>query len=108
MKILEHISLGVGGVAVIVLGALRSAVALVRLELMQARGENICERREMLRHHFGSYLLLGLEFLVAADVVHTIIKPSLLEVAILASMVGSLIPAYIAGAVWPVKALRYE
>lgn len=29
-------------------------------------------------------------------------------IAVLASMVGSLIPACIAGAVWPVKALRYE
>ena len=90
MKILEYISLGigVGGVAVIVWGALRSLVVWVYLEVIQARGENICQKREILRHHFGSYLLLGLEFLVAADVVHTVIKPSLHEVAILASIVG--------------------
>ncbi len=29
-------------------------------------------------------------------------------IAILSSMVGSLIPAFIAARVWPVKALRYE
>jgi len=31
-----------------------------------------------------------------------------MAVAVLSSMVGSLIPATIAGRVWPVKALRYE
>jgi len=30
------------------------------------------------------------------------------SLAVLASMVGSLIPAYLAGRVWPIKALRYE
>jgi ABC-type lipoprotein release transport system permease subunit len=29
-------------------------------------------------------------------------------IAVLSSMVGSLIPAIIAGRVWPVRALRYE
>jgi lipoprotein-releasing system permease protein len=29
-------------------------------------------------------------------------------VAVLSSMIGSLIPAFIAGRVWPVRALRYE
>jgi len=41
-----------------------------------------------MRHHFESYILLGLEFLVAADVVHTLTRPSLSERAILASIVA--------------------
>ncbi len=44
-------------------------------------------RREGLRHCFGSYLLLGLEFLIAADIINTVLKPVLGEVAVLAAIV---------------------
>ena len=40
-----------------------------------------------MRYQFGSYLLLGLEFLIATDVVLTITYPSLEEIAILVSIV---------------------
>ncbi|NQT92771.1 MAG: DUF1622 domain-containing protein [Lentisphaerae bacterium] len=90
MRILEYLSLGIAivGVAVIVWGALLCLLMLVRLEMMQARGKNICRPRELMRHHFGSYILLGLEFLIAADVVHTINKPTLHELALLGSIVA--------------------
>ena len=41
----------------------------------------------MLRNHLGSYLLLGLEFLIAADIIKTIQRPTLEEMAILGSIV---------------------
>jgi uncharacterized membrane protein len=44
--------------------------------------------RESLRREFGSYLLLALEFLIAADVVGTISHPTLEEVAVLGSIVA--------------------
>jgi len=90
MTILEYLSFGIGvvGIAIIAWGALLSTISFVKLEVVQARGGNICHRREMMRHHFGSYILLGLEFLVAADVMHTIIKPSLHEMAVLGSIVA--------------------
>ena len=89
MIVIEYLSFGIGivGVAVITWGALLSVVEFVRLEIVRVKGGNVCHRREMIRHHFGSYILLGLEFLVAADVVHTIIKPSLRGMAILGSIV---------------------
>jgi uncharacterized membrane protein len=90
MRFLEHLSLGIGvaGVAIIAWGALVSLVMFAKLEVMQARGQNICHKRELTRQHFGSYILLGLEFLLAADVANTIIKPSLHEIAILGSIVA--------------------
>ena len=87
--IIEYLSFGIGavGVAIIIWGALLSTVSLLRLGAMQIRGKTICRSRETVRHHFGSYILLGLEFLIAADVIETIIKPSLQDVAILGSIV---------------------
>lgn len=81
-------NIGVVGVSIIIWGALLSIVSLIRLEIMHVRGKNICRRREIVRLHFGTYILLGLEFLIAADIMDTIIKPDLQEVAILGSIVA--------------------
>ena len=45
--------------------------------------------KEDLRHHLGYYLLLGLEFLIAADIVHTLLTPTLADLAILGAIVAS-------------------
>jgi uncharacterized membrane protein len=76
------------GIVVIVWGALTSFIKLLYLEYMQLKGNNICKRRELLRHHFGAYLLLGLEFMIAADIIHTIAKPDMEGLIVLASIVG--------------------
>ena len=90
MDIVRYLTLGIGaiGVGVITWGILVSLVEYIKLEVRRAKGTSICRDREMLRHHLGSSLLLGLEFLVAADVAHTIIEPSLAELAVLGSIVA--------------------
>lgn len=85
---LASLAIGTAGIAVLFYGAVKSLVNVVRLEGRSFRGENICSRREYLRHHLGSYLLLGLEFLVAADIVNTILEPDFKSLAILAGVVG--------------------
>jgi uncharacterized membrane protein len=88
-KSLHVLSLAValaGGV-VVVWGVLVTLIEFMALERRRLRGENICVPREYLRHHFGSYLLLALEFLIAADVLSTILKPSIQELIILGSIV---------------------
>ena len=91
MQTLEHISLAIGsaGVAVILWGVGLTAVRSARLEWRRFRlGQELMEERESLRHLLGYYLLLGLEFLVAADIVHTILTPELKELAVLGSIVA--------------------
>ncbi|TVR89514.1 MAG: DUF1622 domain-containing protein [Saprospirales bacterium] len=44
--------------------------------------------RESIRHQFASFLLLALEFLIAADIILTVIHPTFEEIAILASIVA--------------------
>jgi uncharacterized membrane protein len=76
------------GAAIIVWGILLAVFRFFMLEAMRFRGANICKPREMLRQHLGSYLLLGLEFLVAADIIMTILEPGLSELALLGALVA--------------------
>ena len=73
--LVEHISLVIGviGLTVILWGVLLGVLRLLRLEWASLSGRNILVEREDLRHHLGYYLLLGLEFLIAADIVHTLL-----------------------------------
>ena len=90
LKVLEYISLGIGiiALAVIIWGVIRGLIEVSRAELSRRRGKE----EEFLslgraRYHIGYHLLLGLEFLIAADIIRTIIKPTLEELAILGSIV---------------------
>lgn len=70
------------GVAVIAVGALFSVVgAVVRLSRRQ-------EAYRTLRRQLGSSILLGLEFLVAADIIRTVaVTPDLRSVLVLGAIV---------------------
>jgi uncharacterized membrane protein len=46
------------------------------------------EERKQLRHILGYYLLLGLEFLIAADIIDTLMKPSTQDLVILGAIVA--------------------
>ncbi len=88
--VLHYVSLiiGIVGIVVICWGVFLGLVDFVRIEYDHLRRVNIRNRRYLLRHHLGSYLLLGLEFMIAADVVRTIIEPTLIELAVLGSIIA--------------------
>jgi uncharacterized membrane protein len=88
-SVLHAVAFGVGcvGAVTILWGVVLSVVRLVGCEVGLLRGRDVGHRRETLRHQLGTYLLLGLEFLIAADVIETVIKPSLTEIGILAGVV---------------------
>ncbi len=89
MEALETLGFGVGlvGVGIILWGVLVGLVQLVRLEVRGFKSTTTMVERTALRHQLGYYLLLGLEFLVAADIVHTILEPSLAELALLGGII---------------------
>ena len=89
-EILEITVLIIGLIGCIVIGwgVAIAVVSLVRLEASRLAGSKVCKGREVLRHHFGSYILLGLEFLIAADIVKTILEPTLEEIAVLGGIVA--------------------
>ena len=90
MQFLHHASFGIGvlGVLVIVFGVVIGLVRFVRAELSAARGLSVEEERRQLRRVLGYYLLLGLEFLIAADIIGTLMKPSTQDLVILGAIVA--------------------
>ena len=90
MNYLHHTSFGIGvlGVFVIVFGVLTGLVRFVRAEFSAARGIAVDEARKQLRHVLGYYLLLGLEFLIAADIIDTLMKPKPQEMIVLGAIVA--------------------
>src|SRR6266540_4915620 len=90
MEYPHHTSFGIGvlGVLVIVFGVACGLVRLVRAELQAARGADVEDDRKRLRHLLGYYLLLGLEFLIAADIIDTLMKPSTQDLIVLGAIVA--------------------
>ncbi|MEE1611077.1 DUF1622 domain-containing protein [Microvirga sp. CF3016] len=75
----------VGGIAIIVLGILGSSLAVFWQIL---RGRSGSEAFNLYRSNVGRAILLGLEFLVAADIINTVaIEPSLQSLLILGGIV---------------------
>jgi uncharacterized membrane protein len=69
-------------VVVVGVGSIVSLVALLRVEL---RGSRHGARKDVWRT-FGMWLLFGLEFELAADIIGSIISPSWLEIGQLAAI----------------------
>jgi uncharacterized membrane protein len=79
--------IGVLGVLVIVFGVACGLARFIRAEILALCGKEIEEDRKRLRHVLGYYLLLGLEFLIAADIIDTLIKPGMQDLIGLGAIV---------------------
>ena len=83
---MEHVARGieVAGIVTLVIGLL---IALVRAAMVLVGGQAE-EAYRVVRTVFGRSILLGLEFLVAADIIRTVaVEPSLENVAVLGVIV---------------------
>src|ERR1043166_2529319 len=89
MDYLHRVSFGIGilGVLVIVFGVAGCVARFLRSEIQSARGGNVEEDRKRLRHVLGYYLLLGLEILIAADIIDTLMKPGVQGLLVLGAIV---------------------
>ena len=89
-NILHYISLTVGllGVAFIILGVIKIFGKSIFVELSKHTEKKTTKDREDLRRQLSSYLLLGLEVMIAGDIIGTIIHPTLQEMAVLGSIVA--------------------
>jgi uncharacterized membrane protein len=90
-SILDYISLVIGGLAVLIIVY---GIIVGLLEFSRAEWRNLKVSRvrsydfQNIRHDVGFHLLLGLEFLIAADIIRTVIRTSLEELAILGGIVA--------------------
>lgn len=72
---------------IVTYGVLVGFVAFLRNEIKGFNGTYTINNIRQLRADFGSYLLLGLEFLIASDILKTVVDPTLDELAILGGVV---------------------
>ena len=87
-------------VAIILWGVLKGLASFLIVEFSRFRtgGAKALESEEKIRLGIGFNLILGLEFLIAADIIRTIIKPTLEELGILGAIVAiRIVLAYFLG-----------
>ena len=72
---------------IVTYGALIAMVLFIINELKRFTGKYNTINIRKLRSVFGTYLLLGLEFLIASDILKTVLEPTFQELIILAGVV---------------------
>lgn len=89
VHILETLAFITGCVSMVVVlyGTLVSFLSFLKNEIRRISGKFSYQRIRVLRADLGTYLLFGLEILIASDVLKTIIEPSFMELGILAGIV---------------------
>ena len=92
MQLLTVISLSIGIVGVIVMmwGTLIAVVKFIKFEYhgLKKPEKNIAQKGCVaLRQNLGSYILLSLEFMIAGDIIHTVLKPTLDALIVLGAIV---------------------
>ena len=79
--------IGVISLLIVTYGVFVVFIAFLRNEFKRINGTYTINNVRQLRADFGSYLLLGLEFLIASDILKTVVDPTLDELAILGGVV---------------------
>lgn len=75
---------GIVWVLVIITGVMHWLINFIKIEIgVKSRHLN----NDQIRYSLGIYLLLGLEFLIAADILETIFRPGIEQLAILGGIV---------------------
>ncbi len=72
---------------IVTYGALIAMVLFLINECKRFSGKYSANNIRRLRSVFGTYLLLGLEFLIASDILKTVLEPTFQELIILAGVV---------------------
>lgn len=89
MKFLEELAtiISIISIVVVVYGTFVATCAFLKAEILRFRKKYNVQRLRLLRADLGTYLLLGLELLIAADILKTIVEPGLHELGILSGIV---------------------
>lgn len=79
--------ISVTSLLIVTYGAIIGVLSFLRNEMNRFTGTYSTINIRKLRATFGTYLLLGLEFLIASDILKTVLEPTLNELAILGGIV---------------------
>ncbi len=89
MHLLDAISsvISVISVGVVIYGTCIAIIKFLRNEIGRFKCSYTMHQVRVLRADLGTYLLLGLEFLIASDILKTIVEPGIQELMILGGIV---------------------
>ncbi|MBY0271885.1 MAG: DUF1622 domain-containing protein [Alphaproteobacteria bacterium] len=76
------------GIMVVFWGFVVAAIAFIRMKRHHHTTIYFLKEANEIRAVLGTYILFGLEFMIAGDIIHTFIKPSQQDLIILATIVG--------------------
>lgn len=86
LQTLSHI-ISYISIAIICYGAIIGLYKFIRNELTRLQDNFLLAKTVQIKIEVGYYLLLGLEFLIASDIIDTILNPSFQDLGILAGTV---------------------
>lgn len=72
---------------ILLTGFVRAAIGFVGSEFRRTRGHSGLIRMTYLRRYIGTYILLGLDFYIVSDIIASMLRPELEELASLAIIV---------------------
>ncbi|MFV0559671.1 MAG: DUF1622 domain-containing protein [Enterococcus sp.] len=79
--------LNIFSILVLVWGVFLSAKDFIKSELSKQTRLDVAETNTTIKNFLGSYVLLSLEILIAADIIESIINPTLTDILRLAALV---------------------
>lgn len=87
LLIIEYTIIGVG-IVILAYGAVDSAIRWLISLFKSADINKQIKGSRIVKEHLGTYILLSLEYFIAADILRTIIKPTWEDIGLLAAIVG--------------------
>lgn len=76
------------GITVVFWGFVVAVLDFIRMKLHKHQVSFFLKEANKIRAILGTYILFGLEFMIAADIIHTFIKPSQEDLIVLGAIVA--------------------
>lgn len=76
------------GIMIVFWGFVVAAIAFIRMKRHHHTTVYFLKEANKIRAVLGTYILFGLEFMIAGDIIHTFIKPSQQDLIVLATIVA--------------------
>ncbi|OJG71201.1 hypothetical protein RV11_GL000491 [Enterococcus phoeniculicola] len=80
-------ALNILSIIVLIWGVICAGIDFLRSDIMQKDRMKAAQTNNFIKSFLGSYILLSLEILIAADIIESIINPSLSDILRLAALV---------------------
>lgn len=80
-------ALNILSIIVLIWGVIIAGIDFLRSDIMQKDRIKAAQTNNFIKSFLGSYILLSLEILIAADIIESIINPSLSDILRLAALV---------------------